>query len=340
MRTTFAQRLESACGEPVGRLLRRLYVVEQKSVPDIHQWIRGRLGLVITDGTIYKIMTEHGIPRRGYAERKRISWKQGKMDASMAKSRQTRKRTYLLGSKAEQTIRYLLREALLVLEFKWDVVIGDHLQHILGRYEVDIPVVVVDRATGVACRFAVEVDNRFTHSTPKRRKRDAAKDRALGEAGWKVCRVDGGANNHVLAEQVADLALAMESHAAETFVNQSFRSSPEGSGAVQLTFGDCVQGGYCRLTVSSFCECRSRGGNERAALEDRSFPTTFADSESFDSFLEGVVDQVGVDLRGGEVPVSEGPFDHQDIAGAAVEVGGEGVPQTVGTDALADARFS
>ena len=212
--------------------------------------------------------------------------------------------------------------------------------HRLGRYEVDIPVVVVDCATGVACRFAVEVDNRFTHSTPKRRKRDAAKDRALGEAGWKVCRVDGGANNHVLAEQVADLALAMESHAAETFVNQSFRSSPEGSGAVQLTCGDCVQGGYCRLTVSSFCECRSRGGNERAALEDRSFPTTFADSESFDSFLEGVVDQVGVDLRGGEVPVSEGPFDHQDIAGAAVEVGGEGVPQTVGTDALADARLS
>lgn len=149
------------------------------------------------------------------------------MDASMAKSRQTRKRTYLLGSKAEKTIRYLLQETLLVLEVKWDVVIGDNLQHILGRYEVDIPVVVVDRSTGAACRFAGEVDTNFTHSSPKRKNRDAAKDRALEQTGWRVFRLDGGAKDQdAMAEQVADLALAIETRAGEIFVKDSFPASP------------------------------------------------------------------------------------------------------------------
>ncbi len=213
---------------------------------------------------------------------------------------------------------------------------GDPPQHTLGRFgreAVDLPVAVVNRFPEAACRFARGAAVLFPHWASNRRKNGAKRGLLGTKISPEVCKTHPRADKN-------GRDLAMESHAAETFVNQSFRSSPEGSGAVQLTCGDCVQGGYCRLTVSSFCECRSRGGNERAALEDRSFPTTFADSESFDSVLEGVVDQVGVDLRGGEVPVSEGPFDHQDIAGAAVEVGGEGVPQTVGTDALADARLS
>lgn len=224
---SFADRLETAFDESIEGLLTRLYVVEQMSVPDIRQWLEERLGSVVSERHLYRIMTEHGVQLRGHAERKRLSWKQGKMDASMAKSRQTRKRTYLLGSKAEKTIRYLLREALLVLEVKWDVVIGDNLQHILGRYEVDIPVVVVDRSTGAACRFAVEVDNSFTHSSPKRKNRDAAKDRALEQAGWRVFRLDGGAKDqNDMAEQVADLVLAIEAHAGEIFVKGSFPASP------------------------------------------------------------------------------------------------------------------
>ncbi|MDY6903815.1 MAG: hypothetical protein SWH61_03930 [Thermodesulfobacteriota bacterium] len=225
--TTFTDRLETAFDESIDGLLTRLYVAEQMSVPDIRRWIEDRLGSVVSERHLYRLMAEHGVQLRGHAERKRLSWKQGKMDASMAKSRQTRKRTYLLGSKAEKTIRYLLREALLVLGVKWDVVIGDNLQHILGRYEVDIPVVVVDRSTDAACRFAVEVDNSFTHASPKRKNRDAAKDRALEQTGWRVFRLDGGVKEQdVLAEQVADLVLAIEAHAEEIFINHSFPTSP------------------------------------------------------------------------------------------------------------------
>lgn len=222
----FTDRLETAFDESIEGLLSRLYVVEQMSVPDIRRWIEDRLGSVVSERHLYRIMTERGVQLRGHAEHKRLSWKQGKMDTSMARSRQTRKRTYLLGSKAEKNVRYLLREALLILEVKWDVVIGDNLQHILGRYEVDIPVVVVDRSTGTACRFAVEVDNSFTHSSPKRKKRDAAKDRALEKAGWRVFRLDGGAKDQdAMAEQVADLALAIEARAGEIFVKDSFPAS-------------------------------------------------------------------------------------------------------------------
>lgn len=222
----FTDRLETAFDESIEGLLTRLYVVEQMSVPDIRQWLEERLGSVVSERHLYRIMTERGVQLRGHAEHKRLSWKQGKMDTSMARSRQTRKRTYLLGSKAEKNVRYLLREALLILEVKWDVVIGDNLQHILGRYEVDIPVVVVDRSTGMACRFAVEVDNSFTHSSPKRKKRDAAKDSALEKAGWRVFRLDGGAKDQdAMAEQVADLALAIEARAGEIFVKDSSPAS-------------------------------------------------------------------------------------------------------------------
>lgn len=240
---TFTDQLEAAFDEPIESLLTRLYVVEQMSVPDIRRWIEDRLGSVVSERHLYRIMTEHGVQLRGHAEHKRLSWKQGKMDASMAKSRQTRKRTYLLGSKVEKTIRYLLREALLVLEIKWDVVIGDNLQHILGRYEVDIPVVVVDRSTGAACRFAVEVDNSFTHSSPKRKKRDAAKDCALEQAGWRVFRLDGGVKDQdALAEKVADLILAIEAHAEEIFVNHFFSTDPS-QGRRAIHHQECVHAG-------------------------------------------------------------------------------------------------
>ena len=79
------------------------------------------------------------------------------------------------------------------------------------------------------------------------------------------------------------------------------------------------------LPLGSASAC-PKGGNERAALADRSFPTTCVYSELFESVLEGVVDQVGVDLGGRQIPVPERPLNHQDIAGTAVEVGGEGVP--------------
>ncbi len=38
--------------------------------------------------------------------------------------------------------------------------------------------------------------------------------------------------------------------------------------------------------------------------------------------------------------MSERPLNHQDIAGTAVKVGGESVPQTVGTDAFVDPCFA
>ena len=245
-------------------------------------------------------------------------------------------------SQAGPPIRDLLREVFPTLAGQWAVGAGDPPQHTIGRFgreAVDLPVAVVNRSPGGRLSLRRGGGGLVSPLGAQWQEKRATRGQLGAKTGPKVCQTDPRADRNGLAEQVAYRGLAMESHAAETFVNQSFRSSPEGSIAAQLTFGDCVQRGYCRLTVSSFCECRSRGGNERAALEDRSFPTTFADSESFEGVLEGVVDQVGVDLRGGEVPVSEGPFDHQDIAGAAVEVGGEGVPQTVGTDALADARL-
>lgn len=210
--------------KPLNAIMQDLYVDAQMSVPDLCGAFQEQLGLCPSDRTVYNLVRKSGVPMRTRAECKSLSWQQGKMAGSMAKSRQSRKKTYLLGSKAEHKVRYLLREALLVLDVKWDVIIGDHLQHILDRFEVDIPLVIVDRQTSSACRIAIEIDNTFTHSGQIRQKRDARKDAALKKAGWHVIRINGEQfrKNSVLAEAVSDLSLRVEQLAEEIFLNQNF----------------------------------------------------------------------------------------------------------------------
>ena len=76
-------------------------------------------------------------------------------------------------------------------DVKWDVVIGDNLQRIHERFEIDIPAVLIDRETGRARRVAIEVDSARTHSSIEVRDRDARKDSSLKRAGRQVVRVNG-----------------------------------------------------------------------------------------------------------------------------------------------------
>ena len=125
---------------------------------------------------------------------------------------------------------------------------------------------------------------------------------------------------------------------AEGFINQCFPPAYEGSDASRFTPTDCVQGRDCGLTVSCLCECLSGGGNGKAVRADRVFPMEGSALEPLDSVLESSVDQVGIDLRGGKVPVAQGALDHQDIPGAAVEVGGESVAKPMRAELFFDPR--
>lgn len=216
--------LEAVFNKPLAGIIYNLYIENKMSSLDIHKAFSDVFGFAVSDRTISNIIKNSGVKIRDWAECKSLSCQQGKMAGSMAKSRQSRKKTYLLGSKAEHKVRYLLREALLILDVKWDVIIGDHLQHILDRFEVDIPLVIVDRQSSNACRIAVEIDNTFTHSGQIRQKRDARKDAALKKAGWHVIRINGEQfrNKSVLAEVVSELSLRVEQLAEETFLNQNF----------------------------------------------------------------------------------------------------------------------
>ena len=72
-----------------------------------------------------------------------------------------------------------------------DVIIGDTVQYIHERFEIDIPVVLVARESGYCCRIAVEVDSAFTHSNKVVRERDIRKENALRKQGWQVVRIRG-----------------------------------------------------------------------------------------------------------------------------------------------------
>lgn len=216
--------LESVFNKPLAEIVHALYIENQMSSLDIHKAFSEAFGFEVSERTISTVIKDSGVKIRDRAETKALAWKQGKMAGSMARSRQSRKQAYLFGSRAEQKIRYLLREALMVLEVKWDVVIGDNLQHIHERFEIDIPVVLIDRKTGRACRIAIEVDSAYTHSSTEVRDRDRRKDGALEKAGWQIVRIDGDClrKKSALAEAVADLALTVDRIAKEKLVSVFF----------------------------------------------------------------------------------------------------------------------
>jgi len=137
----------------------------------------------------------------------------------------------------------------------------------------------------------------------------------------------------VMSDKTCSLTF-LNPRSAEGFINQCFLPAYEGFNASRFIPSDCVRGRYCELTVSCLCDCLCKGGNGKAAHADRFFPAL----EPLDSVLESSVDQVGIDLRGGKVPVAQGALDHQDIPGAAVEVGGESVAQRMRAELLFDPR--
>lgn len=183
--------LGSIFGHSAAEVFERMYFQEQMSISDIHVWLVDNIGWSVCERQINKIMSDAGIQLRGYVERKRLCWAQGKMDEALAKSREGCKQAYFVGSIVERMVRYLLQVALSALNLPWHVIIGDQLQLILARYEVDIPVVVVNPSTGLSCRFAVEVDTTFVHGSESVQTRDRAKDETLRKSGWTVYRLNG-----------------------------------------------------------------------------------------------------------------------------------------------------
>ena len=273
-----------------------------------------------------RLQAGHGMgrpPRRGPGKQgRRPPRTQETTDASTDESRQLRRRTDRLGSQAEPAIRDLFREALVTLWRERAVGFGGHSRHTLsrsGRDAVDLPLVFGNRSLQAACRFAVGAAGLFPHWAQNRSKNGVKRGRLGAKTGPKVSTTHLYAGKKGLPGDLLGRTLAMESHAAETFVNKSFRSSSEGSHSLQLTSSDCVQGGegaHCQLTVSGFCECLSWGGNRKAASKDRLDSELVFGLKEFEGVLEGVVDQVGVDLGSRQVPVPEGSLDYEDVAGA------------------------
>ena len=224
---SFDAFLEAAYEAPLRDVMQEFYWRREMSSTDMQRYFSDLFGFPVKLRTISYALSNSGVRPRDYAERKGLSWKQGKMDGVIPRLRQASKRTFLLGSRAEQTVRFLLRQGLLLIDAEWDAVIGDNLQHILSRYEVDIPVILVDRVNGRACRIAVEVDSRFAHSAPERQAHDAIKTRALMEAGWHVLRIDGDKlkDARTTSEEMTGLMLAVKRIAEETFSSRPVETS-------------------------------------------------------------------------------------------------------------------
>jgi len=189
-------------------MIEELYIDCELSSKDIQELLVIKLGVQISQRHVNHLLVEGGIPIRNSAERKALSWKQGKMNASVAKTRQGLLKAYALGSKLEHKVRFLIREAMIALDPPWEIIVGDHFQYTGLRYEIDIPLVAIDKVTGKCVKFAIEIDSNYTHGTLKKQDRDSKKDLLLSQQGWRVLRIstDKTATKEWLANTVGNLA--------------------------------------------------------------------------------------------------------------------------------------
>ena len=124
----------------------------------------------------------------------------------------------------------------------------------------------------------------------------------------------------------------------EISVNRFFPSPMMLSSDDLIMLRNCVQARHCESTVTQYCHCLLGAWNENAVPKDRRIPGPEDRSQSFNGVFEHSVHKVGVDLGGRQVAMPEGSLDNQDIAGSAVEVGGERVPQCMRSKLLLDPR--
>lgn len=92
----------------------------------------------------------------------------------------------------------------------------------------------------------------------------------------------------------------------------------------------------CEMTVGTGVVAPNRN----AAPKDRKGPGPIWGSEPFEGFLQGIVHQVSINLRGRDIPVPKRPLDHEQVGGRRIKVGGECMAQPVRGDALIDAGLS
>ena len=84
--------------------------------------------------------------------------------------------------------------------------------------------------------------------------------------------------------------------------------------------------------------CPSNYWKRKAARMDRLAHVSGYSLEALEGILQLAIHEVDVDQRCGEVAVTKGSLNHQDVPCSAVEVSSEGVPEGMWAELLIDAR--
>ncbi len=183
------QFLEAFYCEPMKEMLERLYCRQQFSMDEIARKFVSDTGLPVSGKLIYKFLVSLGVPVRNKSEACIMKWKLGKVDTSLPKIRRKSVERLTFGSDTEKDIRYRLLCVLNEQSLNADIIIGDQTHSVLPRYEIDIPIVLIDKVTQRICKIAVDVDSEFFHGHHEDMDTDSQKTYLLENSGWRVIRI-------------------------------------------------------------------------------------------------------------------------------------------------------
>ena len=101
---------------------------------------------------------------------------------------------------------------------------------------------------------------------------------------------------------------------------------------------DIVDRDSDRSVDRSLRGCLSNYWKRKAARMDRLAHVSGYSLEALEGILQLAIHEVGVDQRCGEVAVTKGSLNHQDVPCSAVEVSGEGMSERMWAELLVDTR--
>jgi very-short-patch-repair endonuclease len=156
----------------------------------------GDIGILLNccDKSVQRLLKYYKIPTRSKSEIRQLAMKSGRLDwqKTLEKIHKGNRRRCILGSDIEIRYRFLLQEHLNNRLKNCEIIVGFNNYSILGKYEVDIPIIILGKYTH---KFAIEVDG-YAHKREISIERDILKNNILESKGWQVIRIILDNNEH------------------------------------------------------------------------------------------------------------------------------------------------
>lgn len=174
------KRFEELYNLKLKEFLVKKYIDEKHSMSVIARF------LDCSEKTVKNTLQYYGIDIKSHSRARFDAVDTGNINVEniLGKVRKTKRKTFISGSFSEQRVRILIQSYLFELfDRNYEIIVGFNEYSVLRKYEVDIPIIIVDIRNNSFFKFAIEI-NGIHHTKDQQSKRDKLKAELLNKRNW------------------------------------------------------------------------------------------------------------------------------------------------------------